>query len=260
MYKIEKIKSSLDCDVCKKLLVNPMVMSCGKFFCKSHLEKLLINNKSNTKNTFICGICQEEHFIPRNGFVVNDRLQDLVELQLNKLEPSPLFEECKKELENAKENLTKIESIENNAENYVFDYFEDIKKKVEKRRDDLKLKIDKYSDDIIESVEIGQMNNMNLSKEIVQIRSNIEKSKAELNKSMLQFDTLEFNDKKFEEIKTNVAVVNQEFHKILAEYQNSLIGNKKYTFEFVELPIEDIFGRVFDCEVSFDYLNLYLFN
>ena len=77
MYKIEKIKSSLDCDVCKKLLVNPRVMSCGKFFCKSHLEKLLINNKSNTKNTFICDICKkEEHYIPRNGFVVNGRLQD----------------------------------------------------------------------------------------------------------------------------------------------------------------------------------------
>jgi len=168
-----------------------------------------------------------------------------------------LFEECKKELENAKENLTEIELIENNAENYLFDNFEDIKKKVEKRRDDLKLKIDKYSDEIIESVEIGQMNNMNLSKEIIEIRTNIEKSKAELNKSILQF-TSEFIDKKFDEIKTSVEFVNQEFHKILAEYQNSPIGNKNYKFEFVELPIEDIFGRVFDCEVSFDYLNLYL--
>ena len=65
-------------------------------------------------------------------------------------------------------------------------------------------------------------------------------------------------NQKFDEIKTSIEFVNQEFHKILAEYQNSLIGNKKYTFEFVELPIEDIFGRVFDCEVSFDYLNFYL--
>ena len=95
------------------------------------------------------------------------------------------------------------------------------------------------------------MNNMNLSKEIVQIRSNIEKSKAELNKSMLQFDTLEFNDEKFKDIKESVTVVNQEFHKILAEYQDSLIGNKKHTFEFKELPIEDIFGRVIDFQVNF---------
>ena len=49
MYKVEKIKNSLDCDVCKQLLVDPMVMSCGKFFCKSHLTQLLINHESAKK-------------------------------------------------------------------------------------------------------------------------------------------------------------------------------------------------------------------
>ena len=81
--------------------------------------------------------------------------------------------------------------------------------------------------------------------------TNIEKSKDELNKLITQFDTLEFNYKKFEDIKTNVAVVNQEFHKILAEYQDSLIGNKKYTFGFKESQIEDIFGRVTAVQVNF---------
>ena len=199
MYKVEKIKSSFNCDVCKKLLVDPMVMSCGKFFCKSHLTELLMNNTSNRKNTFICGICLEEHFIPNNGFVVNDRLQELVDLQLNKLKPSAMFEECKKELENAKENVVKIELLEKNAEKYIYDYFADIKRKVVIRREVLKSKIDNYSDEIIKSVEMNQLNYIKLSKEINEIRKNIEKSKVELNKSMLQFDTLEFNDKKFED-------------------------------------------------------------
>ena len=203
MYKVEKIKNSLDCDVCKQLLVDPMVMSCGKFFCKSHLTELLMNNTSNRKNTFICGICLEEHFIPNNGFVVNDRLQELVDLQLNKLKPSAMFEECKKELENAKENVVKIELLEKNAEKYIYDYFADIKRKVVIRREVLKSKIDNYSDEIIKSVEMNQLNYIKLSKEINEIRKNIEKSKVELNKSMLQFDTLEFNDKKFEDQNKN---------------------------------------------------------
>ena len=46
-------------------------------------------------------------------------------------------------------------------------------------------------------------------------------------------------------------VVNQEFHKILVEYQDNLIGNKKCTFEFIESQVEDIFGRVFDFQVNF---------
>jgi len=58
----------------------------------------------------------------------------------------------------------------------------------------------------------------------------IEKSKNELKKLITQFDTLEINDKKFNYIKASVTVVNQEFHKILAEYQENLIGNKEFTF------------------------------
>ncbi len=141
MYKIEKIKSSLDCDVCKKLLVNPMVMSCGKFFCKSHLTQL-INKRSRETNTFICGICQKKHDLPKSGFKVNNRLQHLVKLQLNKLEQIAMFEGCKKELENAKENVVKIEFLERNSEKYIYDYFEEIKRKVDIRREELKHKID----------------------------------------------------------------------------------------------------------------------
>jgi len=250
MYKVNEVKASFDCDLCNKLLVDPVVMACGNFICKAHLDKLL-TNASNEKSILICGICQEEHLIPKKGFMVNNRLQKLLRLELNALKVSPVFDECIKEIEEAKENVVKIGLLEKNAENYIYDYFEDIKRQVDIRREDLKFKIDKYSDEIIKSVEMNQMNHIKLSKEINEIRTNIELSKEELNKSMLQFDNLEFNDKKFEDIKSSVAVVNQKFNKILGEYQDSLINNKKYSFEFKESPIVDIFGRVTDVQVNF---------
>ena len=171
-----KITCSLNCDVCKQLLVDPMMMSCGKFFCKSHLTQL-INNRSRETNTFICGICQKKHDLPKNGFKVNNRLQHLVKLQLNKLEQLAMFEGCKKELENAKESVVKIELLERNAEKYIYDYFEKIKKQVDNCREDLKIKIDNYSDEIIKSVELNQKKYLKLSKEVNKITENIEKSK-----------------------------------------------------------------------------------
>ena len=54
----------------------------------------------------------------------------------------------------------------------------------------------------------------------------------------------------FENIKANVEVVNQEFQKMLNEYKNFLVGNKKYTFEFNELPIEEIFGQITEFQVN----------
>ena len=77
--------------------------------------------------------------------------------------------------------------------------------------------------------------------------TNIKNSKDELNKSILQFDKFEFDDKKFiTKIKASVAIVNQELHKLLVEYQQNLIANKNWIFEFKESSIEDIFGRVID--------------
>jgi hypothetical protein len=146
--------------------------------------------------------------------------------------------------------VVKIEFLEKNAENYIFDYYEDVKRQVDIRREDLKFRIDINSDEIIKSVELNQINLIKLSKEANQLKTNIEKSRKDLNELIAQFDTLEFNDEKFNDIKATVVVVNQEFNKILAEYQYSLIGNKKYILEFKELPIENIFGRVLVCNVS----------
>ena len=142
--------------------------------------------------------------------------------------------------------MVEVELLEQNAENYIYEYFEDFKRQVDIRREDLKFKIDNHSDEIIKSLELNQKNLIQISKEVTQMTIVIEKSKNELNKLITQFDTLEIIDKKFEDIKASVAVVNQEFHKILAEYHDSLIGNKEFTFKFKELPIEDIFGRVID--------------
>ena len=162
-----------------------------------------------------------------------------------------VFDDTKSVIEDAKEKMAKVELLEQNAENYIYEYFEDIKRQVDIRREDLKFKIDTYSDEIIKSLELNQKNLIKISKEVTQMTNAIEKSKNELNKLITQFDSLEIIDKKFEDIKANVAVVNQEFHKILAKYQESLIGNKEFTFNFKELPIEDIFGRVIDVQVNF---------
>ena len=242
MYKIEKLKSFLDCDQCTKLLVNPVVMACGKFICKIHLEKIL-SHESKEKNTFICKICQEEHVIPKNGFVVNNRLQDLLDVELNKFEPSPVFDECMKELEEAKASVLKIEQLETNPESYIYDYFEDIKNQVDLRREDLKFKIDTYSDDIIKYIETTQTNCMKMSKEIEKITHNIDKSKKELNELIMKFDTLKFDDEKYKGIKTTVSILNQDFKKVISDVQYSLLGNKEFAFQFKELPIEDIFGH-----------------
>jgi GTPase Era involved in 16S rRNA processing len=125
-------------------------------------------------------------------------------------------------------------------------YFEDIKRQVDIRREDLKMKIDKYSDEVIQSIEGTQGNLILISKQVNQISTDIEQSKRELDDYVKRFDTFDINDKKIEAIKQGVVAVNGKFDKIILDYNNALIGNKEYSFRFKEIPIEDIFGRFYD--------------
>jgi len=120
---------------------------------------------------------------------------------------SPVFHECTKEIEEAKEKMVEVELLEQNAENYIYEYFEDFKRQVDIRREDLKFKIDNHSDEIIKSLELNQKNLIQISKEVTQMTIVIEKSKNELNKLITQFDTLEIiinkENKQFKAVCTN---------------------------------------------------------
>jgi hypothetical protein len=43
--------------------------------------------------------------------------------------------------------------LEKEPENYIFEYFEDLKRQVDLRREELKLKLDNCSDEIIQTIE-----------------------------------------------------------------------------------------------------------
>ena len=118
MFNYHKVSSYFDCELCNKLLVDPIVLPCGNCICKSHLNELL-NNISKKESTFICCMCRDEHHIPKNGFMIQKNLQDLLNLEFNALKLSPEFDECMKEIENARNNMAKVELLEQNTENYI---------------------------------------------------------------------------------------------------------------------------------------------
>ena len=245
MYKVDKIKNFFDCDLCHQVLVDPISFPCGNNVCKGHLDELL-KISSKEKSLFQCEICQEEHYIPKSGFKVNKMVQNGLEMQLNTLKLTPIFDECKTVINKAHERVAKIETLEKNSEVFIYEYFGDIKRQVDIRREDLKMKIDKYSDEVIQSIELYQSNYIKISKQVNQISTSIEQSKKDLDIYVKRFDTFDINDKKFEAIKQGVVGVNWKFDKIILEYNNALIGNKEYSFRFNEIPIADIFGRFYD--------------
>lgn len=64
-------------------------------------------------------------------------MDTFLNLDLNTLKASPEYEECKKEFKEAIANTARIETLEQNSEGYIFEYFADIKTQVDLRRKDL---------------------------------------------------------------------------------------------------------------------------
>ena len=131
-----------------------------------------------------------------------------MEIQFNTLKLTPIFDECKTVINKAHERASEIETLEKNSEVYIYEYFEDIKREFKIRREDLKMKIDKYSDEVIQSIEGTQANFIKISKQVNQISTEIKQSEKELDAYVKRFDTFDIDDKKFEAIKQGVVRLN----------------------------------------------------
>jgi hypothetical protein len=190
MYKLDKIKNLFNCDICNHSLVDPISLPCGNNVCHEHLKTWF---DLNDIESLTCGICQDKHGVPEKGFKVNKQIQEALDIELSNLEISfALYDDYKTKLEEARKSVTEIKTLEINSESYIYEYFSNIKRQVDIRREDLKFKIDKCSDDIIQYVENTQSEFFKLSNEVNEISMNIE-SKKECDEITKQFDTLVIN-------------------------------------------------------------------
>ena len=148
MFKIDQVKNLFDCEQCNQLLVDPVTLLCGYSVCKRHLDELL-ENTPKEMNKFECQLCEKKHSFPEDGFAINKRIQNALNIKLSTLKLNPVYEECKSEINDARINIQMIENLEKNPENLIYEYFEELKRQVDLRRETLKLELDNCSDEII---------------------------------------------------------------------------------------------------------------
>ena len=247
MFKIDLVTNLFNCEQCNQLLVEPVTLSCGYSVCKRHLDKLL-ENKPKQMNKFECKLCKEKHYIPEDGFAINKSIQNALDIKLNTLKLNQVYEECKKEVTDAKNKIQKIEKLDKDPENYICEYFEELKRQVDLRKKELKLKLENCSDEIIQSIESTKENCIKFSRETKRLSTKIEEAKEELTELMDRFETFEIDNEEFEETMQSLKVHNGVLTRKLGEYKDSIIGDKKYTFEFKEINIKGLFGSLKEIE------------
>jgi hypothetical protein len=131
------------------------------------------------------------------------------------------------------ENLMyQIESLKNSPEGFLFDYFEKVKSNVDLRREILKRDIDNYSDQMIGRIEKTKKECMELSTQIQDISTLLDRYTFELNKLKNNFNTLDA-DKLIGMMEESIR-----------QCKYSLLQKKYFTCQFEEIKIENIFGEL----------------
>lgn len=162
------------------------------------------------------------------------------------------FKECQNILDKTTKIADEIYLIKQTPENYINQYFENIKQKVVTRRDNLKKKIEKYSNNLLQEISETQVICRSLTNKINDISSQIKLSKSQLNDLVTSIGLVELNEKKYEEIKVKSNVLQSKLSNVLEEFKRSLIGEKEYKFVFDEANIEHFVGSFISAPWNYD--------
>ena len=242
MSKVEEFKNTFKCNLCNELLVRPIILPCGETICGKDL-KIFFNNSDK----FQCSICDEEHEQPKKGFPSNKNVQKQLDLQVNQIDfgkNCSKYEECKNKLIEVGNQMKEIDLIEKNPENFVSSYFEKIMNQVDIQREKLIEEINLYSEKTIESIKKIRDDLKANEKEFI-VSNKFENVKVDLTQMNQDLNSFDINDRKIEQIMTNIEKVKLEMVQRLTQIQNKLLLNQSYEFKPVQintLNMQDLVG------------------
>ena len=138
------IKEELTCKYCNEIYNNPITLTCGDSVCMHHLKELA----SASSPKFLCPLCSQENLT--QNFNVNKLVTKLLEIELHKFKLEPKYELAFK---NFKAEITNLERILKDPENYIYEEIAELKRQVDLDRERLKSQIDELANDLIQQLE-----------------------------------------------------------------------------------------------------------
>lgn len=242
--KLDQFQMLFYCKYCLERIRSPVILPCGVTICKNHSQDLIRTT---------CTFCSQVHELPTNGFTANEILQQMLAIELNKLTLSPKFNRCKTSISQLQENAQKIYLIQKDPDNYIHDYFEELKRQTDLRRENLKSQVDTWSNDIIMEITRAQTECKNMAFQTAEISKQVDDLRSDLNSLINRFDSFEFSDEKHDAVLIDAIALKPIIDSTLENYKNMLVGNKDYSIKFEDINLSDMFG-------SFKISNVFMVN
>jgi len=255
MFQLDEINAFFNCKLCQDVLVDPILLPCGETVCKAHRDQI-----SKGK----CIFCSEVHKAPQYGFPSNKIVTNLLEKRVNNINLNfSQFNDYNDIFRDLKKNLREIETIQKDPENYIFEYFGELTRQVDLRRETLIEDIHKYSDELIQKIEKLKKDCAAKSMKASIITDELATIETKMNDLNSMFNSLEIDDIKLEEImsKKKSKELNDLMGPVLKQYKLELQGKKYYKLVANQIKMENIFGSLscFDFDIDNMKVNINTF-
>jgi len=238
MFQLEKINDLFKCKLCKVVLVDPIILPCGETVCKAHTDEI-----SKGK----CMSCSGTHTVPHEGFPENKFAKHQLDLEINKIGLNfGQFKNYSKIIHDLNENLKEMETIRKDPENYIYEYFGELTRQVDLRRETLIRDIHEYSDELIQKIEKLKQERAAKSKEGTIITDDLEMIKTKMNDLNSMFNSSDIDDIKHGKIisQKKLKEVSDLMGLVLNQYKYDLQDGKYYNFFTNEIKLENVFGSL----------------
>jgi hypothetical protein len=225
---------------CNKFFHIPVRLPCENTLCQSHVKELYENEH---KSSIKCYFCNSIHKIESdNYFPINYDLKKLLDLNLHLSEKHKNAKILNEKLEKL---INDINCVKHQPDLFIYDYFAELRRKIDLHREKLKYEIDQISMEMIEKLKILEKEcNSNLRENIDLINDARKIQTNELIIDELRIPNL--NEKKLndlcEKINTNL-IENEAFLEYL---KNKLLNESSINFKpsLIIVNKNDLFGQL----------------
>ena len=146
-----ELKSNLTCSLCSKIFKTPIKLPCNDTICELHLSEPNVVEYEKIR----CAKCDQEFKVGDIELVLNEDIQKLLENEEH------LTKDEKKQKKSLEKSFEKFQilyeefiQIRNSLETECHDKFQEIRRKIDLRREELKAKIDQISLEMIEKTKL----------------------------------------------------------------------------------------------------------
>lgn len=237
--KIERISDLFKCKLCKKSYSNPIMLPCGNVICLKDLELL-----SSDGINIDCHLCDREHQKPLDGFPIVRPLAEMMELRADRLSFGKNFEYGKNLLVAVEKLLRQFSLINSDPKSFIHDYFNELRKKCNLKREEIKSEIDNHYDQMLKEIDKYQKECDASCKIVDDMFTDIESYKNNLKDWIKEYDTTSINEESrnriiFESKSTKLKLDDQ-----LGFYKNKLLKNMSYRIEHYDISDKKKLGYI----------------